>query len=623
MTENIVLIENIQDLKIIPESILENKKIITFDLEVNELLKNKKISCQKSDDFISQNERLELFDKMIEWRKWYEKIHELKLEYNGVNLLKTIDDVELGTFFMNILILATKIRNIIKKNNPEKIFLNSEMEELVKLFTSEETQYKIYKKNESENELKNNITVKLNFGRIPLSFKITKNKYFKIKKIIEFTSSLLYDLSFNFKNSKNKAIIFLEFNTELFEKLFESMKDYDGDIILVNRRRPAIWNKKSLEVVRKNKCKILNFEEFLTNNEKLNLRKLSELYFKEIQNILQNSKILDEFFTIEKISLWNITKKSLLIKFHEQLYNSLSMIDVGNKILGKLDVRCLVSLNDIGETEKIFLELHNKHSIILQHGFKEINKQTSRFDKLDYVNFKDFLAVWSNKRKNELVENFNLKPEKLIVVGSPRHDNYFSTKIKKVNKKNKTILIAPNPMNELNGLIDDNLKIRFNELLKKIIFYLGKLDDIKIIVKLHPIQLKHNDEIKSFIQKIDKRIPIYLWTSVKDTINSADIVVVISSEFHATPTMLLESMILQKPVINFVTEKVITQYDYIKSESIFTVSDSDSIDKSLERIIHDDEFQQKLIHNSNEYLLKNMENCKTASKEFAKILKTF
>ena len=623
MTENIVLIENIQDLKIIPESILENKKIITFDLEVNELLKNKKISCQKSDDFISQNERIELFDKMIEWRKWYEKIHEPKLEYNGVNLLKTIDDVELGTFFMNILILATKIRNIIKNNNPEKIFLNSEMEELVKLFTNEETQYKIYKKNESENELKNNITVRLNFGRIPLSFKITKNKYFKIKKIIEITSSLLYDLSFNFKNSKNKAIIFLEFNTELFEKLFESMKDYDGNIILVNRRRPAIWNKKSLEVVRKNKCKILNFEEFLTNNEKLNLTKLSELYFKEIQNILQNSKILDKFFTIEKISLWNITKKSLLIKFHEQLYNSLSMIDVGNKILRKLDVRCLVSLNDIGETEKIFLELHNKHSIILQHGFKEINKQTSRFDKLDYVNFKDFLAVWSNKRKNELVENFNLKPEKLIVVGSPRHDNYFSTKIKKVNKKNKTILIAPNPMNELNGLIDDNLKIRFNELLKKIIFYLGKLDDIKIIVKLHPIQLKHNDEIKSFIQKIDKRIPIYLWTSVKDTINSADIVVVISSEFHATPTMLLESMILQKPVINFVTEKVITQYDYIKSESIFTVSDSGSIDKSLERIIHDDEFQQKLIHNSNEYLLKNMENYKTASKEFAKILERF
>ena len=98
---------------------------------------------------------------------------------------------------------------------------------------------------------------------------------------------------------------------------------------------------------------------------------------------------------------------------------------------------------------------------------------------------------------------------------------------------------------------------------------------------------------------------------------------VISSEFHATPTMLLESMILQKPVINFVTEKVITQYDYIKSESIFTVSDSGSIDKSLERIIHDDEFQQKLIHNSNEYLLKNMENYKTASKEFAKILERF
>ena len=49
------------------------------------------------------------------------------------------------------------------------------------------------------------------------------------------------------------------------------MKDYDGDVVLVNRRRPAIWNKKSLEVIRKNKCKILNFEEFLTKNEKLEL----------------------------------------------------------------------------------------------------------------------------------------------------------------------------------------------------------------------------------------------------------------------------------------------------------------------------------------------------------------
>ena len=182
---------------------------------------------------------------------------------------------------------------------------------------------KFIKKNESENKPKNNITVKLNFGRIPLSFKITKNKYFKIKKIIETTSSLLYDLSFNFKNSKNKAIIFLEFNTELFEKLFESMKDYDGDFVLVNIIRPAIWNKKSLEVIRKNKCKILNFEEFLTKNEKLELTKLTELHFKEIQNTLQNSKILDEFFTIKKTSLWNIIKKSLLIKFHEQLYNSL------------------------------------------------------------------------------------------------------------------------------------------------------------------------------------------------------------------------------------------------------------------------------------------------------------
>tara|TARA_B100000029_G_scaffold12776_1_gene13381 strand:+ start:158 stop:1747 length:1590 start_codon:yes stop_codon:yes gene_type:complete len=529
--------------------------------------------------------------------------------------------VELGTFFINILILCKKIRNIIKEINPEKIFLNSELKELVELFTDKKIQYKIYKKNKIQS--KKNISIKLNLGRIPISFKITKNKYYKIKKIIESTSSLLYDVSFKLSKSKKKSIIFLEFNTELFKKIFEHMKDYDGDIILVNRRRPAIWNKKTLEIVRKNKCKIINFENFLNKNEKKELEEKSSRFFNRIQTIINNSEILNEFFTIDEISIGRLIKRSLLVKFQEQLSNSLLLIFVASKIFEKQDVRCIVSLNDIGETEKIFLDSHKKHSIILQHGFKEIRTKTRRFDKLDYVNFQDFLAVWSNKRKDELIENFGINKEKLLVVGSPRHDDYFSTKIKKMDKKNKTILIAPNPMNELNGLMNDELKIRFNRVLEKVINYLQKLDDVKIMVKLHPIQLKHNEEIKSFIQKIDKNIPIYLCSSVKDTINSADIIIVITPEFHATPTMLFESMILQKPIINFVTEDTITMFDYIENESVFTVTDQDDVDKSLERIIYDDKFQQELIENSKIYLSKNLENHNNASSEFAKILKQF
>ena len=53
------------------------------------------------------------------------------------------------------------------------------------------------------------------------------------------------------------------------------------------------------------------------------------------------------------------------------------------------DIRCIVSLNDVGETEKAFLEFsHDKiPSVLLEHGFIERVKETKQFDYLDFIYF--------------------------------------------------------------------------------------------------------------------------------------------------------------------------------------------------------------------------------------------
>jgi len=184
-------------------------------------------------------------------------------------------------------------------------------------------------------------------------------------------------------------------------------------------------------------------------------------------------------------------------------------------------------------------------------------------------------------------------------------------------------LLAPNPINEINGQSGTNLKLQFNQTIKKTLEIIKKFDNVKVIVKLHPIQLQHNEEIKLLIKNLDSSIPIYLWTSVIDTINSVDTVLVLTPEIHATPTMLLESMILGKPTMNVFFDKTIPEYDHIKNNAVFTVTNNDDLEINLKKFLFDNNFQNILQKNADNFVNQFMSNPGTASKKLASILKSY
>ena len=56
MTSNIILIENISDFDVIPKNIIENKNIkkFSFNLDIHEFLKSKKIEHEMADDILDE-----------------------------------------------------------------------------------------------------------------------------------------------------------------------------------------------------------------------------------------------------------------------------------------------------------------------------------------------------------------------------------------------------------------------------------------------------------------------------------------------------------------------------------------------------------------------------------------
>ncbi len=625
----IILITSILDLNLIPNNLFKSNdtKIFSFNLDVHLELKKQKINHTIADDLLSLDERLKIFDKMAEFRSWYSKISSSDFELKGINLLKILDRNEFQTYLLPILINLVIVKEIIKKEKPTKIIATTQISKIIQSIIKNDNIKTEFFKNEIEkNLLWNNITAKYNFGGIPLTFTLSRQKYLKIKNIYENLSGLFYNFWFKFDQSKKKSIVFLEFNPQLFSKLFEEMANYDGDVILINHRRSAIWNKKSIEVIKKSKCKILKLDNVLNKHEQAQIPSLVDNYSRKIDNLWKNSEILSNIFQIYGYEFWDSMKDTMMKLYSERLFSYISLILSMKKITDQLNIKCIVSLNESGETEKTLLEVNKKKfpTVLLEHGFIERISETKRFDILsEHTSFNDKIVVWGEPKKRWLINEYDINPNRIFVTGSPRHDDYFSSRLKSKNISQKTLLLAPNPINEINGQSSTNLKLQFNETIMKTLEVIKKFDNIKIIVKLHPIQLQHNEEIKLLIKNFDTSIPIYLWAPVIDIINTADMVMVLTPEIHATPTMLLESMILGKPTMNVYFDKTIPEYDHIKNNAVFTVTNNDDLENKIKKFLFDDDFQNLLQKNADNFVNQFMSNPGTASKNLASILKSY
>lgn len=627
MTSKIILISDITDFDIIPKSIInqDNTKIFSFNLDVHKKLELEKIEHDLADNILNKNERLQIFDKSLEFRSWYSNLSSNDLELEGVNLLKILDKHELHSLLMPLLIKFVTIKKIIDKEKPIKIICSSLLSKMIEpLIKNMNIETQFIQNNLQTTLLWDNISINFNFAKIPLSLTLSKNNFLKIKKYGELFVGSFSNFWLNRKNYK-KSIVLLEFNTALFSKLLLNLKNYNGNIILVNQRRSAIWNKKAIDAVKQSNSKILNYDKFLSKDEKLRVPILVEEYSKKLDNFWKNSELFETLFQIENISFWNVIKDIIIKSYNEKLHSFILSILATKSLFLNMDVRCIVSLNETGETERIISE-YNKDKIpfiLLEHGFIENDIEHAQFHQEEYQKFSDKTAVWGNLKKKYLIDELNIDSSRIIVSGSPRHDDYFEsiTETKKTN--DITILLAPNPITEFSGFANTKLELKFEDTINEIFSILKQFRNVKPIVKLHASQLPHNIKIKSLIKKIDPTIPIIQSFSIIEAINDSDIVIVITPESFGTSTMLLESMILRKPTMNIILDDKIPQTNHVIENAVLTVFHDQDLEKNIKKILFDKKFQYDVKQNADNFIAKFLDFRGNASEEFAKILKSY
>lgn len=152
------------------------------------------------------------------------------------------------------------------------------------------------------------------------------------------------------------------------------------------------------------------------------------LYLSKKRNLntcwITNSLKISKFLKKKKLNFVN--PKLNIFNYFFQLYKSKIIIDAGTKYFNPLDI-----------TDNL-----KKIKITTYHGFglKTVTtKKTKRIEikdhnKFDYVNFNSEFT-----KKNIGQKIFKIKSKKLIVLGSPRYDQYFNKKNLQISRKNKSI----------------------------------------------------------------------------------------------------------------------------------------------------------------------------------------
>jgi hypothetical protein len=583
-------------------------EIITFDYDSHILLLKNKIPHKISDNFIPLKLLNKFENKMYDFTKWY--------EINDFSQIIIIDGINLGElfyfefrkqfveFFKKFLELTQIIASY-----PNFNFLASDtIYDIFKPLTN--NIQKIVSKTEKMS-IFNYVDVPLKIGPKIFTIKLTRKQVAKISTVL---NKICQTFLLRKKINKNyDTVLLVNFSTLKNENFLLATSNAKLNIIKYDRSLPSIWNKKTLNIIRKSNT-ISENESTISNNNTLQKIKELENFFNLRLEQLMEHESLENFFSLENSTFWPSLKPLFTRICKHQFTKAAREIELTTNLFKKFSFSKIVLFNESNIVEQIIINFAKKQQIpviLAQHGlhFDTNERYTENYFQRVIPKNSDYFLAWGNSFKNYLINN-HIESDKIKVIGSSFFDKLFQTKnLSSYNSEN--ILLASDPL-AFNRIID--LSIHQKELYRNTIEKICKIvsqNDKKLIIKTHPQKNQHEQEIA---KKIDPNIKVFYSGDIHELIKLSDLVIATD-----VTTVILEAMIMQKPVISI---RIKEHYGKLEIFNYCTQIPLNSLDSWIESFYNDSEIRNKMIIEGNKFLKIYFENQGNASNEILKFLET-
>ena len=608
----IVLFDSHSNIEELKKILHVNPLIISFDYETHQILEKNNIKHKISDDFVTRDDLVQVQNKCYDFVKWYETNPQSSLiEYEGINLGSTIE-VELNYFLISFVKNFVEIAKIFTRNSDTTFIVSTKFYEFILLFTNSVTKLETQITN-NHNFYYDSINTSLKISSHNFNLHLSKSQFDKLKKLFEIT----LDLFFHPKKTNNKTSLLVEFNTISYKKIFETLPNIDLNLILYNRRRPAIWNLETFSIIRKSGCRIVTDHALMDANTENKVRNIIQRMELNIKSIWDDDIFYTSFFLINGISFWKILKPILMNLFNKRFVQAISEIEMTKNLLKKYKFNAILVWSEIGSTERIVVKLAKRFGIpivLLQHGlfYDSDSDGAYRMNKFQgaFPVYTDKYVVWGRIEEKHQLQH-DLSNKKLEVLGSPLHDNIFSVSESKYQDYILLATSGPVKENALDLTVDTIEKNK--QAIKKICEVVSKMNK-NLIIKLHPSPDEFDPS--EMIRQINPKITILKTDNIVPLIKSCRIFIMIDAS-----TVILDAHLLRKPVISV----LVKDSDYgIPSvlQNSCVATNIENFENVFTQVLTDEFYCKTLIDKGTNYVNEYLVNQGTASEKLLSFLYT-
>ena len=602
-SESIILFDSISDLDDLDKINSEHtSKIISFDYDTHNILKDKKINHQTSDNYLSKNDLKIIQKTAYSISEWYSSdVISKDISYKGVNLGSLVK-AELINILVNYIKKFFELYKI-SKEFTNSTFIGSQMCcKIMKNFSKKINKFKNSKTEDLQQFPLDSIKIKMKIGtrNHSMEFGISKNLFKKLKSVSEKSSKFLLPKNNSIRES-SKNILIIEFDPIKYQSFFEQMPKSNLNFLMYNQRRPAIWNIQSYNLIKKSGC-LIQTKNSLSNANLIKTISNGKFQFEaKMTDLFSNESFFKSFFSIQGISFWPTFKEYFQEYFRKRALEFIEEIELTKKLMEKYDFSSILILSEVGPNERIALQLAHQRQIpvcLVQHGINYDTKESYDMNaaKGALPIESDHFLCWG-KIGEEFSQNMGINSEKVHSIGSPifdrlRFDEHDSL-------KNDCVLLAPaGPTKEHASDLTVEIIEKYMDAIKKICQLVTKYNK-KLIIKIHPSP----DELDpSFIAKqINSQIKVVKEGNISPLVQSCDLMIVID---FGSPV--LDAHILKKPVISVsVKDNGWGIPTALKNNSCLT-TDLEKFEDDLKDVLNNNDIRNQLIKNgtksSNEYL---------------------
>ena len=355
--QNIVLFDSGTDLKDLKKSLSKNRQIIiTFDYKSHEILSREKIPHEISDSFLGEKDIHYLHKESLRLAKWFETKISDSVTYDGINLGELFY-IDFYVFSLPIIKKFFEIIQIVKKYSNAKFFVSPAHYEMIKQFSQSIISLKGKKPPMYTNLSLDVFSNRFAIGGKDFTIKLSKKRYNSLKKLSE---KIMGSRKNQIIDTTKKNILFTELDPLRYNRIFSPEFRATSNILLYNRRRPAIWNLSSLSILKKSGCMIIS-ENLLENRTLLNsIKKNNELSDSFIKSLLNQEDFLKSFFSISGVSFWQIIRYDFIQLCKDRFKNALTEIVFAKKLFEKFTPSTLIVLSEMSFQEQILINVAKK-----------------------------------------------------------------------------------------------------------------------------------------------------------------------------------------------------------------------------------------------------------------------